>query len=267
MPVVTTPLLRFRFQRALRRISVMRLLAIAVVLLWLLSPVVQAQEGGTTIDTVPPAPQGLAIYVTDLGDLIEDADEAKLRAYLAQVDESGFGQVVVLTLPDTQRELSEFSPEIMNRWGIGHKGKDDGVLILANARRITQQLSGNRIFIGSGYGVEGVLPDAVLGRILDQYAIPEFDQHRYSDGLVTTAMAVSKILQGDQTLLPPPSQPQQTELPPWVLILIIAIFISLRMMGVPIYIGRSGYRGGGFGGGGFGGGFGGGGSGGGGAGR
>ncbi len=223
------------------------------------------------VNQVPPAPKGLSIYVQDGGNLLSPADEQQLQTRLSQLDESGIAQIVVLTLPTTDRELSDFAPEIFNTWGIGHRGKDNGVLILANAQRIQGGLSGNRIFISTGLAVEAEIPDAVAGRILDEQALPAFAQGQYSTGILNTAFAVAGILQGDQQLKAHYQRPEPQLDWPTLIFLLIFILIWFRggRRGPFVWVGGGGFPhgGGGFGGGGFGGGFGGGRGGGGGAGR
>lgn len=220
---------------------------------------------GQVINEVPPTPTGPDRFVTDLGHLIPDEQEPGLNAYLDRLSRSGAAQMAILTLPDTERDLSAMSPLVMNAWGLGDQEKDNGILILANAKRIQQNLSGNRIFVGTGYGVEGVLPDAVVGRVLDEQALPAFQNKTYSQGIINTAVALANLVQGDAQTIEQYSHPAtQNEMPPWAFFMIILVILILHWMGVPIYIGGGGF---GSGGGGFGGGFGGGRSGGGGAGR
>lgn len=234
-----------------------------------------AEPGSQAVNTIPPTPQGLHIYVNDEANLLTPQDQAALQEKLQALDEAGIAQVSVLVLPDTDRDLSEFAPEIMNKWGIQHHEKKDGLLVLVNANRVRHNLSGNRIFVGTGYALEETLPDALVGRILDEKALPAFAQGDYSGGITQATLTIAKILSGDKELRASYNQPANDG-PSWPLILFIIIFILLffrRRGGGGGFLG-GGYYGGGFGGGfsdggGFGGGFGGGGdsSGGGGAGR
>jgi uncharacterized protein len=226
---------------------------------------------GQPINQPPPAPTGRNIYVVDLGELIEPSDEAALTERLQALDDANQAQMTVLTLPDSDRELSDFSPEIMNAWGIGHKERNDGVLILANAKRIRAQASGNRIFVGTGLGVEAILPDARVGRVLDEVALPAFSQGQYSAGLRDTAFTLADYLASGE---PAPSQSPEEE-DEWFFWLVVFFVILILIFGRGgrggrFYTGGGSFGGGGFSGGGFsggGGGFGGGRSGGGGAGR
>lgn len=234
------------------------------------------------VNQVPPKPQGLNIYVNDYAHLLQPSHRSTLQEQLQTLDEAGIAQIALVILPDTERELSAFAPEIMNTWDIQHYKKKDGLLVLVNARRLREHLSGNRIFIGTGYTLEEKLPDALVGRILDELALPAFAEGDYSGGITRATLAIAKILAGDKKLTERYSQPPEDEDGLWVAILIVIfmllMFINRRGKGRNRWGG--GFYGGGMGGGftggswgggsgGFGGGFGGGGdsSGGGGAGR
>jgi uncharacterized protein len=169
----------------------------------------------------------------------------------------------------------------MNQWGIQHYKKKDGLLVLVNANRVRKHLSGNRIFVATGYALEEVLPDALVGRVLDENALPAFEQGQYSEGITQAVMVLTHILSGNEELRSKYAHRSQNTDIPWPAVIFIVIFILLffrRRGGGPFggggFYGGGGYLGG-FGGGsfsdggGFGGGFGGGGdsSGGGGSGR
>ncbi len=243
------------------------------------------EEGATSdaplVNQVPPRPTGLNIYVNDYANLLQPAHRSTLQEQLQTLDEAGIAQIAVVILPDTERELSAFAPEIMNGWDIQHYKKKDGLLVLVNARRLREHLSGNRIFIGTGYALEEKLPDAVIGRVLDELALPAFKEGDFSIGITRATLAIGKILAGDKKLTAHYNTPPEGEDALWVSILIVIflllMFINKRgkqggLFGGGFYGGGlgGGFTGGsGWGGGGFGGGFGGGGdsSGGGGAGR
>lgn len=206
------------------------------------------------IDNVPPRPSGLHIYVNDLSDgesggLLTPQDRARLQERLQALDEAGIAQISVLVLPDTDRDLSEFAPQIMNRWGIQHAGKKDGLLVLVNARRLKSGLSGNRVFIGTGYNLESILPDAVIGRILDAEAVPAFAKGDFSGGITRATLTIADILAGDKPLKSRYSRPAPED-PPWIALI---FFLILFIMLANLFNRRGG--GGGWGGGFFGGGY------------
>lgn len=226
------------------------------------------------VNEVPPKPTGLHIYVNDYANLLTPEDKTTLHDRLQALDEAGLAQVSVLILPNTDRDLSEFAPVIMNQWDIQHYKKRDGLLILVNAYRVQHNLSGNRIFVGTSYALESQLPDAMVGRVLDEQAIPEFEQGQASTGITKATLTLAQILSGDKELKAQYTEKQHDSTEFFIILLIVLfiLFFGGRRGRGGFYLGGGGFGGGGFGGssgGGFGGGFGGGGgsSGGGGAGR
>ncbi len=219
------------------------------------------EQAPKPVNTVPAKPQGLGIYINDYANLLRPVDRSTLQEQLQALDEAGIAQISVVILPNTDRDLSEFAPILMNQWDIQHYKKKDGLLVLVNAYRLREHLPGNRIFVGTGYALEEKLPDALVGRILDEQALPAFEEGNYSAGITRTTLTLSRILTGDQKLAEHYRKPAEDGDSIWAAILIIVfillLFINNRKGG--------GRLGGGFYGGGYGGGFGGGWSGGGGS--
>jgi len=176
--------------------------------------------------------------------------------------------VIVVTLRSLEGgDLADVANRLYERWGIGRKGKDEGALLVV-------ALEERRARIEVGYGMEGILPDAKCGRILDEHLVPNFKAGRYGEGIRSGAYAVASVVAADRgvRLGRAPVRRQRERGSSWLslLFLIILIPLVIRHPWLLFFLlnsGRGGgYSGGGFGGGGFGG-FGGGLSGGGGAGR
>jgi uncharacterized protein len=195
----------------------------------------------------------------------------KTEALCRDIERATGAQVAVLTVTTTEgMPPQQYAQRAFDRWKIGKKGKDDGVLILV-------AVADRKLWIATGYGVEGVLPDGKVGEIRDRYMAPAFRQGRLGEGIHDGVAAIGAVLGGGK--LPPArgaTGRRGLPVPFWLLFLLapIAVILLFRALagGVPGGRGRHGgyYYSGGFGGGGFGGGgfggFGGGGSGGGGAG-
>ena len=193
------------------------------------------------------------------------------------------GTSVVVTTMETigDNDPDDYANKLYEAWGIGKKGEDRGILIFLAVRE-------RRIRIETGYGLEGILPDGLVGEILDRYVMPHLKTGDYGKGLVGAMIAVSSVvakeanvsLTGSPTINQPMTKRARRGSSLFPLFLLLLIMIPLlgtrrgRAM-LPLILlmflassGRGGGSGGGFGsfGSGFGG-FGGGGSGGGGAGR
>ena len=220
-------------------------------------------------------------YVMDLAGVVSPAEEQKLNAYLSELETKTGAQMVVLVLPSLEgRSIEEFSIEMAHdRWGLGQKGKDNGLLI-------TVAVADRKYRIEVGYGLEGILPDSLVGSMGRDYLVPFFRQGDYAGGItaVVSAMAPLIATQAGVTLeASPPAVEHPSRSPARkpsllsslfsVVVVIIVMLCIIRNPGLVLafLVGstmggrrRSGFGNGPFagGGGGFGGGFGGGGGGG-----
>jgi len=210
------------------------------------------------------------------------ADAAERMARLSQevLDRTGTA-IVVATVKDVgDNDPDMYANELYQAWGIGKKGEDKGVLIFLALRE-------RKIRIETGYGVEGILPDGLVGEILDSYVTPYLKKEDYGTGLGNAVAAVAQVVARDAGVTltggaavkaaPRPERTHRGNILPLLLFFLVMIPLLATRQGramLPFLIvallsgGRGGGGGGfgGFGGGGFGG-FGGGSSGGGGASR
>jgi uncharacterized protein len=127
------------------------------------------------------------------------------------IDELGAkngAEMAVVTVLETSPAASpkEFATKLFNYWVIGKKGKDNGVLFLISVKD-------RRVEIETGYGVEGVLPDAKVGNIIETQITPRFKQRDFDGGtlagtraiVVTLEPSLSKKLTQDTVSIPEPS--------------------------------------------------------------
>lgn len=225
-------------------------------------------ESDTLLESLKP--QG---YVSDYAGVMDANLRRSLEVRLRELEQKTSAQIAVVTLRSLQGgEIRDFASRLFERWGVGQKGKDEGVLILTS-------LEDRKIWIEVGYGLEGLLPDALAGRILDEAVLPDFRHGRHGGGLARGALTIAGVIARDAGVTlsgaAVPSGGRKSRRPGAgnLLYLLFLLFLFLRrpLLGLFLPLGmgagfpRAGY-GGGFSGGGFGG-FGGGLSGGGGAGR
>jgi len=217
--------------------------------------------------------------IYDLAGVISPQHEQAMeQQHLALLEASGVA-IVVVTVPTLEGEaIGEFAVRVGQRWGVGRKGEDRGIVVAFAVQE-------RRIFIGTGYGVEGFLPDGRVGRILDEYVIPHLRRDDFSTGLQQASAALVQasakeygLSLQDERRAVPESKKQEPGIVSKIfsaLFVLFVIYLIIRNPRMALFMlfygsrGRGHGGGGGFGGGGFGGsgGFGGGGFGGGGAGR
>jgi uncharacterized protein len=130
--------------------------------------------------------------VVDNADLLTPVEEEAVTAKLKSLEEQSGRQLVVVTLPDLQGvPISDYGYQLGRAWGIGAKGKDNGVILLiAKAER--------RMRIEVGYGLEPILTDLYSGRVIREQMTPRFKAGDYPGGINAGVDAISS-----QILLPP----------------------------------------------------------------
>ncbi|MFQ5586955.1 MAG: TPM domain-containing protein [Thermodesulfobacteriota bacterium] len=137
----------------------------------------------------PPArPPG---YVVDLAGVIGANAERSLNAYLRELEVKTTAQVVVLTIKSLDGEdIEGFSLRVAEKWKLGQREKDNGVLI-------TVAINDRKYRLEVGYGLEGALPDSFVGTIGRQYLVPHFRRGDYSTGIATAVLAVINRIADD----------------------------------------------------------------------
>lgn len=208
--------------------------------------------------------------VVDRANVFAERDKTALNRLLNDVLIKTDATIVVVTLRTLMGgQIDDFASRLYEAWGIGEKGSDRGVLILA-------AIEDRKIRIEVGYGLEATLTDAAAGRIIDTAVIPMFRNGNFAAGLIQGAALTARHIGYDIETTSGAAGAHETELSPFaaimsllvmVLFVIFAVrhpFLAMMLLGSMRGGGR--FSGGGFGGGGFGG-FGGGMSGGGGASR
>ena len=131
------------------------------------------------IPSLPPAP------VVDLAGIIDDSVQSKLNGLLRELEQKTTVQMAILTVKSLQGEsLEEFSLNVAHdKWRLGQKGKDNGILLVI-------ALDDRKYRIEVGYGLEGILPDSLVGSIGRQYLVPNFRKGDYSNGIYAATVAV-----------------------------------------------------------------------------
>ena len=223
-----------------------------------------------------PVPQG---YVTDLAHVIGPDVRARIERLNQELRDKTGAEIAVVTV-ETTAPLDDFTyaMRIADAWKPGRKREDTGVVFLVAVQE-------RKLRILTGYGLEGILPDGLVGEIEDREIVPAFRAGRMDEGIWRGVVALAGRIAAARGVELTGVTSHPVELPgsapglaaiPLVLLVVILIFLSLVLAyggGPRLMYGRrggfySGGFGGGFGGGGGGfGGFGGGSFGGGGAGR
>lgn len=146
----------------------------------------------TGLLAVPPRPQP-ARFVNDFAEVLLPEQRDELEAKLVAFDAETSTQIVIVTVPELEGQvLEEVSIRLAERWGVGQKGKDNGLIILA-------ALAERKVRIEVGYGLEGAVPDAIARRVIDGYLAPNFKNDRYYEGFDQATEVLIGLTRGEFT--------------------------------------------------------------------
>lgn len=142
--------------------------------LLLASAAAHADEMSERISLIPnPRPEGS--WVADPAGMAAPR-KSEIDRLIQDYERETSGEIAVVILPSIgQITPKEFATKLFETWGIGKKGKDNGVLVL-------HILDQRRVEIETGYGMEGSIPDAACSRIIDDIARPFFRAGSFADG-------------------------------------------------------------------------------------
>jgi uncharacterized protein len=213
-------------------------------------------------EVMPPAP---AQYFNDYAQVVSPATVGQLNRTLEDFERQTSEQIVVAIYPKMQSESSieDYTERVARSWQVGQKGKNNGAVLFVFVQD-------HSLFVEVGYGLEGVLPDALCKRIIDEQITPRLKNGDFDGGLTAGVQSILAATKGEY------QGTGRTVNEEWrghlqegknigILVFIIIIFAlswSQRSRGRGVQYwgtGWTGGSGGGFGGGGFGGGGGGGG--------
>jgi uncharacterized protein len=128
--------------------------------------------------------------VNDYAGILSKGAEAQLERELKAHEDSTTNQIVVLTVTSLEDEnLEEVANQVFNAWGLGQRGKDNGVLLLV-------AVNDRKLRIEVGKGLEGVLTDAHCGRIIRNEITPSFKYKEYETGIADGVAAIRGALYG-----------------------------------------------------------------------
>ena len=217
-----------------------------------------------------PAPTG---YVSDLAGVLSPETRQTLESLCTQVDQQAHAQIAVVTIKSIDADKSgatpsieEFSNALYQKWGIGKKGTDRGILLLVS-------LYPRKYRFEVGYGLEGILNDAKVGDIGREMQ-PYLRTGDYNQGVALATREVAQDIAADANVTLSSdaanqpvhryrytNQQPESQISPFaviviggVLLVVIAILIGTGHIGILFYILFNLLGGGGRGGGGFGGG-------------
>jgi uncharacterized protein len=165
----------------------MKLICYRLVILFLIFNVAKS-SAQSLVDSIPNQKLVNGSYVSNPDNILDPSTVSQIDAILASLEQRTSAQVAVVVLNSIGDEDNfELAQSLFDKWQIGQKGNDNGLLILfAKEQHVVR--------FHTGYGVEGMLPDVVCKRIQMEYMVPEFKNENYDAGILAGVQQVDKIL-------------------------------------------------------------------------
>jgi uncharacterized protein len=176
-------------------------------------------------DVPYPAPKG---FVSDYAGILSAETVQALDSICRQVQQKTTAQIAVVILSSTKPlEIEQYAVELFEKWGIGTKEKDNGLLLLV-------AINDRSVRIETGYGLEGAIPDAIANDIIQNTIIPEFKQGQYEKGMLQAVLSISGIIANEYGVildlddrLSQAAMPVKEQVSPLAALIYVFLFILL----------------------------------------
>jgi uncharacterized protein len=192
-----------------------------------LIPLLIAALGAEPLTSIPNPRTRDGTWVTDMPGMLRADTIARLNSTIGEFERTHGAEmavVVIRSLDDLS--IEEAAVKLFELWGIGKKGKDNGLLLLWSS-------GDRRVRVEVGYGLEGVLPDGKVGAILDAYVIPKFRSGEFDEGLLAGVDALLSAAREEPVELPSPRSESYENGSPGI----GAVLIGLLLSSIPIGVG------------------------------
>ncbi|WP_454804410.1 TPM domain-containing protein [Mucilaginibacter phyllosphaerae] len=136
-------------------------------------------------------PERSKTLVTDYTGTLSASDKANLENKLVAFNDSTSTQIAVVIMQSTgDYDINQYGVELLRKWGIGSKEKNNGILVLV-------ALKDRKMSIQTGYGAEGALPDIITQQIIQNDMKPRFRENDYYGGLDAATTDIMKYMKGE----------------------------------------------------------------------
>lgn len=144
-----------------------------------------------------PEPMNPPKLVNDFASFFSESERNQLEQMLVSYYDTTSTEIAVVTVPTLHGyEVNDYATRLFNKWGIGGKSGNNGVLILLKPKTPEER---GEAYILSGYGMEGIIPDAVCNRIVDNEMIPRLREGRNYEAVSVAANTIFNLAKGSFT--------------------------------------------------------------------
>jgi uncharacterized protein len=153
--------------------------------------------GTTVFSQEIPDPMSPPRLVNDFAGILNSSQVSHLERKLVNFDDSSSSQILVVIVKSLNGlTKEEFADRIGEKWGVGQKGKNNGIVVLVKPKYGND---GGQVRISVGYGLEGAIPDAISKRITENEMIPYFKNNDYYTGIDKATSTLISLAKGEYT--------------------------------------------------------------------
>ena len=140
-------------------------------------------------EVIPPSP---AQYFNDYAKVVSAATASQLNKTLEDFERQSSEQIVVTVFPKMQSDSSieDYTIRVFRSWAVGQKTKNNGAALFVFVQD-------HKMFLQVGFGLEGVLPDALCKRIIDEQISPRFKTGDFDGGLTAGVQSIIAAAKGE----------------------------------------------------------------------
>ncbi|QLB13218.1 uncharacterized protein EV697_10274 [Bisgaardia hudsonensis] len=158
-------------------------------------------------------------YINDYTNTLSTAEINTLETKLIDYSQQTSSQIAVVLVPTVDEyEIAEYTFELADKWGIGRKKLDNGVLMLI-------AINDHKMFIATGRGLEGALPDAFLSQVIRNVITPEFKHNNYALGINNGLDLIISASKGEYDAYQDIAQEDWRDYLPLLIFILFIIFI------------------------------------------
>jgi uncharacterized protein len=158
-------------------------------------------------------------FMTDAAGILTSDEEKSIEMLLTEERAKTSNEIAVVIIQSLDGDvIADAAVEIGRKWGVG-SSKNNGILILIS-------YEDREMFIATGYGLEGAVPDIVAKGIIDEDMVPQFRDGKYAEGITDAIITLQKHIAGEYTA---DRYTQIDEESPWFF-LVVLFFVILQWL-------------------------------------
>jgi uncharacterized protein len=196
-----------------------------IIFLFFFTGVVAFAQNAFDPATLLKGPNSTPALVNDYSNVLTADQKQTLESKLDIFDDSTSSQIAIVIIPSLgDYDISDYAVKLGRAWGVGGKQFNNGIVVI-----VCTDPGNHKIFIATGDGMEGALPDITCKSIIDQIITPDFKGGDYYGGLNDGTDAIIKATKGEYTAPEGYNQDNSSGGFPYGAIIIIIVFALIGL--------------------------------------